>query len=95
MMSPRSQLTPSAAGQVSETMLRQLRRSRTLRKVYNALKNNLSSDAALLQRRLVPEAAFSEKLRETLFGLIARHGAAGIGDYLEFGVYNGTSLSCA
>jgi hypothetical protein len=32
--------------------------------------------------------------RDVLEMLIERHGRAGIGDYLEFGVFNGTSLIC-
>jgi len=44
--------------------------------------------------RLVPESAFREVLARGLETLIARQGREAIGDYLEFGVYNGTSLTC-
>ena len=44
--------------------------------------------------RLVPEAELEHKYREALQALTEKAGAAPLGDYLEFGVYNGTSLAC-
>jgi predicted O-methyltransferase YrrM len=44
--------------------------------------------------RLVPEQALSDKYREVLLLLAERQGASSLGDYLEFGVYNGTSMIC-
>lgn len=44
--------------------------------------------------RLVPEQSLTDKFREGLTRLAAEQGAGTIGDYLEFGVYDGTSLSC-
>jgi len=44
--------------------------------------------------RLVPESELRSLLRRGLEALTARHGAASLGSYLEFGVYNGTSLIC-
>lgn len=44
------------------------------------------------RRRAVPETAYRELLRRGLERLAERGGAHNLGDYLEFGVYNGTSL---
>lgn len=44
--------------------------------------------------RLVPERELRAVLAHGLRTLIEREGPDGIGDYLEFGVYNGTSLIC-
>ena len=46
------------------------------------------------RRRLLPEEPLSDKYREILLLLKERHGASSLGDYLEFGVYNGTSMIC-
>jgi predicted O-methyltransferase YrrM len=46
------------------------------------------------RRRLLPEGPLSDKYREVLLLLAERRGASSLGDYLEFGVYNGTSLIC-
>jgi len=48
----------------------------------------------LLRPRYVPQKALTGHYRNALKMLIAQHGREGIGDYLEFGVYNGTSLIC-
>jgi O-methyltransferase len=48
----------------------------------------------LHRARLVPEHDLRGLLRRGLRELTARHGRHGLGDYLEFGVYNGTSLTC-
>ena len=47
------------------------------------------------RRRAVPEAPYRELLRRGLAELVNRVGAERLGDYLEFGVYNGTSLVAA
>ena len=44
--------------------------------------------------RLVPESELRAVLSHGLRDLAARHGRESLGDYLEFGVYNGTSLTC-
>jgi predicted O-methyltransferase YrrM len=44
--------------------------------------------------RLVPEHELQRCYTAAVNMLIDRHGKAGLGDYLEFGVYNGTSLAC-
>lgn len=44
--------------------------------------------------RLVPVSALRTVLLDGLNLLADRHGRAALGDYLEFGVYNGTSLLC-
>jgi len=44
--------------------------------------------------RLVPEEALFDKYREILLLLAERQGASSLGDYFEFGVYNGTSMIC-
>jgi O-methyltransferase len=43
--------------------------------------------------RLVPAAAFTKKLEETL-RILSAAATDPIGDYVEFGVYNGTSMGC-
>lgn len=47
------------------------------------------------RRRAVPETAYRDLLRRGLERLIQHAGRDSIGDYLEFGVYNGTSLVSA
>jgi hypothetical protein len=47
------------------------------------------------RRRAVPEADYRALLGRGVRELAARSGAAPLGDYLEFGVYNGTSLIAA
>jgi len=44
------------------------------------------------RRRAVPETAYRELIHRGLDHLIRQVGYANLGDYLEFGVYNGTSL---
>jgi hypothetical protein len=44
------------------------------------------------RRRAVPETAYRELIRRGLDHLIREFGRDSVGDYLEFGVYNGTSL---
>jgi hypothetical protein len=49
----------------------------------------------ILQRsRLVPEESFRALVGRGLDTLIEHHGREQLGDYLEFGVYNGTSMTC-
>ena len=71
---------------------------RPLRYAYKRMRSELdkfmTSASALRARRLVPEIAFSEKLREAVAALTQDNRTEPFGDYLEFGVYNGTSLSC-
>jgi O-methyltransferase len=43
---------------------------------------------------IVPIEELKQKQREALTYLCAKVGAENIGDYLEFGVYSGSSLSC-
>ena len=47
------------------------------------------------RRRAVPEAPFRDLLRRGIEELTARGRGEPLGDYLEFGVYNGTSLVAA
>ena len=47
-----------------------------------------------LGERLVPEEALSHKYRDALLWLADEESRQAIGDYLEFGVFNGTSLAC-
>jgi O-methyltransferase len=44
--------------------------------------------------RLVPEVDLEAMYRKALTSLVERGGAESVGDYLEFGVYTGTSLLC-
>ena len=52
------------------------------------------SASEVMARRLVPEEPLTAMYRESLSILTRNAGPAELGDYLEFGVYNGTSLSC-
>ena len=70
---------------------RLLRQSHWLRKVYNKLRTN--SD--LIRTRHIPEQAFMSAIKNELMVLRRLQGKQSLGDYLEFGVFNGTSLSCA
>ena len=45
--------------------------------------------------RAVPEEAYRQVLRRGLTEIVAQVGSENVGDYLEFGVYNGTSLIAA
>lgn len=75
---------------VFDPLRRVLRRSKSLRQVYNRLR----TDADLMATRHIPEDAFSKTVRRELVELSRHLGEDGLGDYLEFGVFNGTSLSC-
>lgn len=46
------------------------------------------------RNRLVPERELQSSFRKALELLIDRGGAVKVGDYLEFGVYNGSSMLC-
>lgn len=72
------------------SLRRVLRQSNSLRRMYNQLR----TDHDLMTTRHIPEEAFSETVRHELLKLSYQMGAEGVGDYLEFGVFNGTSLSC-
>jgi hypothetical protein len=48
----------------------------------------------LERQRFVPEKALTRHYRDVLKRLIDRHGREGIAAYVEFGVYNGTSMIC-
>ncbi len=45
-------------------------------------------------RSLVPEKMIKRKFREALLFLIKKIGSNSLGDYMEFGVYSGTSIAC-
>ncbi|MGI9451561.1 MAG: TylF/MycF/NovP-related O-methyltransferase [Geminicoccaceae bacterium] len=47
-----------------------------------------------MQTRHIPEEAFSESIRRELLELTRQISKDKLGNYLEFGVFNGTSLSC-
>lgn len=68
---------------------------RPLRKLWVVYFDNLVMKHRIRTgRRLVPEKAFTAKIREAMAALTGNSGPEQLGDYLEFGVYNGTSLSC-
>lgn len=46
------------------------------------------------RHRLIPEPEFRALMSRGLQALTERAGGEPLGDYLEFGVYNGTSLTC-
>ena len=91
MMNWSMNIQPIVTTSVLAPVRRALRQSRLLRRVYNGLR----SDDDLMQTRHIPEEAFSESLRRELLELSCRMSQDKLGDYLEFGVFNGTSLSCA
>lgn len=62
--------------------------------VQNLLKAQKLRYKMVNRVRLVPEQALSDKYREVLLLLAERQGESSLGDYLEFGVYNGTSMIC-
>jgi hypothetical protein len=57
-------------------------------------RNLATTESHKLRIRLVPENELKAKLREAVSRLTRSDGEGQLGDYLEFGVYNGTSLSC-
>ena len=65
----------------------------SLRRWLQAQKWKLKVSAGV---RLVPEEALTDRYREALLWLINQEldGSLSLGDYLEFGVFNGTSLYC-
>ncbi|MDB4441912.1 TylF/MycF family methyltransferase [bacterium] len=44
--------------------------------------------------RLVPELSLEDKYREAMLLLTKEYESKSLGDYLEFGVYHGTSMAC-
>ncbi len=79
---------------IQERLRERLREQRNRHAAQLEVRRNI----AAVQRgeRLVPESALEQKLVEALRYLMAKgSSAATLGDYLEFGVYNGSSLSCA
>lgn len=75
-----------------------LRRCRPLVRYYRRLsvlhERFTVSDDDIRSACLVPEKALRKKFREALIILTEAAPLASLGDYFEFGVYNGTSLSC-
>ena len=80
----------AAQASVFGPLRRVLRHSKSLRWAYNRLR----TDDDLMATRHIPEDAFSASLRREILELIRHMGKEDLGDYLEFGVFNGTSLSC-
>ncbi len=74
-------------------MRRALRRWRSLRRLYYWVWGTVTGPADPMALRLVPEEAFRGKVRELVAQMIQRQGKEDIGDYLEFGVFNGATLS--
>src|SRR6476660_2782223 len=72
---------------------RALREWPALRKFYYKARGVLTKPADPMTLRLVPEAAFREKVRVLVASTIERHGKENIGDYIEFGVFNGATLA--
>lgn len=79
-------------------LYRHLRIKQLLRhspKILQAWANRIRMKRSyLMLDKLVPEEELALKFREGLCYLIKTKGADAVGDYLEFGVYNGTSLMC-
>ena len=73
-----------------QSLQSRIRRQRNARR---AVRENI---AAFRQgQRLVPEQALERKYVEALNYLSRTEGLGQLGDYLEFGVYGGSSLACA
>ena len=72
------------------SLRRVFRQSRSLRRVYNRIR----TDDDLMETRHIPEDAFSASLQREILKLTQYISEDELGDYLEFGVFNGTSLSC-
>ena len=72
---------------------RALRELSVLRKFYDWGQGVLTKPADPMTLRLVPEEAFRKKAREIVASMIETQGKENIGDYVEFGVFNGTTLS--
>jgi hypothetical protein len=68
---------------------------RIVRGVRVYLHNKTMQDRIETGHRLVPEKAWSGRFRQAISYLANKSPLEELGDYLEFGVYNGTSLSCA
>ncbi len=64
------------------------------RRIQIWIKNQKMKRRILNRTRLILEKELECKYREALRFLIKRQGVESLGDYLEFGVYNGTSLIC-
>lgn len=84
-------IQPIVAASILAPVRRALRQSRLLRMAYNGLR----SDDDLMKTRHIPEEAFSKTLKHEILELTCQMSNGRLGDYLEFGVFNGTSLSCA
>jgi O-methyltransferase len=80
---------------IVQRIRRRLRDWRGLRKLYYKVNDLIFSAKDPIEVRLIPEERFSQVLRNLTASLSDRIGKQNVGDYLEFGVYNGTSLSCA
>jgi O-methyltransferase len=79
---------------IQESLRERLREQRSRRAAQVEVRRNIA--AVRRGERLVPESALEQKFVEALRYLTAKSAsAATLGDYLEFGVYNGSSLSCA
>ena len=64
-----------------------------MRKLYDRARGVLTAPADPISLRLVPEEAFRDKVRELVALIIQKQGKEHIGDYLEFGVFNGATLA--
>jgi predicted O-methyltransferase YrrM len=62
--------------------------------VQRRLRARRSALAIAAGERLVPEKELERKYAEALRFLADRHGRDALGDYLEFGVFHGASLTC-
>jgi predicted O-methyltransferase YrrM len=98
----RSPVVGLEADSVLMKMIRTLRLNSALKSIIHTapkwLQNSLESlelrHKVRNRIRLVPEKALTDKYIEILQLLANRNGVSSLGDYLEFGVYNGTSLTC-
>ena len=64
------------------------------RRIQRWAKNKIMERRIHYRQRLVPEKELTEKYHAVLLNLLEKYGTDALGDYLEFGVYNGTSLAC-
>jgi hypothetical protein len=72
---------------------RSLRGVNWLRRLYYRARDLVEGPVDPVTLRLVPQEAFRAKIRALLALMIARNGQEAIGDYVEFGVFNGATLA--
>lgn len=84
-------MMPSALPPIEPRLLQLRRFYRRFRPIPKS--SNPQTDEQIYATNLVPLERLRRRFAETLAYLQTRHGRV-LGDYLEFGVYNGASMTC-